>query len=56
MLRPGDIVRLRAGGPDMTVVSYNDRFVPVEAEVTWTEDDGTRQTKTIPADLLELKP
>ncbi|MFQ2763834.1 MULTISPECIES: YodC family protein [Aeromonas] len=50
MLKAGDVVRLRSGGPDMTIVSVKDDT----CECTWFKKDELGHA-TFPAALLRLR-
>ncbi|MFL9594463.1 YodC family protein [Aeromonas veronii] len=50
MLKVGDIVRLRSGGPNMSIVSIKDGC----CECAWFKNDDTLGQATFPIALLGL--
>lgn len=51
-IAPGVIVRLKSGGPDMTVVERSPNF----AYVMWSKDDGSDVMRDwLPTACLEVK-
>jgi uncharacterized protein YodC (DUF2158 family) len=52
-LNPGDVVRLKSGGPRMTVDTVSDRYGTLTAWTSWFE--GTKpQSGTYPVTSLEI--
>jgi uncharacterized protein YodC (DUF2158 family) len=47
--QPGDLVRLRSGGPLMTV----DSIIGNEADCYWTRFDGRPNAESFPIDVLQ---
>lgn len=52
--KPGDVVLLRSGGPEMTVKCYEPKD-GTEVTCTWFGTKGLEE-KSFPQDLLELNP
>lgn len=51
-IAPGTIVRLKSGGPDMTVVERTTNYV----FTMWAKDDGSDvHTYTFPTSAIEVK-
>jgi uncharacterized protein YodC (DUF2158 family) len=50
-LRSGNLVRLRSGGPLMTVV----RIEGDEANCVWTDWDGQLESGSFPIDVLQME-
>ena len=53
----GDIVRLKSGGPDMTVTSVGQRHEEssqISAWCTWFPAPDSRKTEVLPIEALDL--
>ena len=51
VLKAGDIVRLKSGGPKMTVIDYEEAWSSWQC--TWFDSKNTRQTDHFATPLLE---
>ena len=52
----GDLVRLKSGGPDMTVTYVSTMAHGVFCAVSWFDDSGKRDMHEFPAECLTLVP
>jgi uncharacterized protein YodC (DUF2158 family) len=50
----GDVVRLKSGGPKMTVMWLPDREYTSAYTCAWFASDDERKTERFPAESLEL--
>ena len=56
-LKVGDVVRLKSGGPNMTVTAVgqiNDDFHEISVWCTWFPAPDNRMTAVLPIDAVEL--
>lgn len=53
-MKPGDVVRLKSGGADMTIEQLWDRSIPSWTCTWWVPSTQKYESKAFPEDTLEL--
>jgi uncharacterized protein YodC (DUF2158 family) len=50
----GDVVRLKSGGPKMTVIRVDDPCDGIQVDAVWFHENYELRRESIPANVLEL--